>query len=272
MLSFRSLASGSSGNAYLLQTGKAKLLFDAGLRLSRLRSVLADEGLHPEDLTAVVVSHEHVDHCVSARDLALECGTPVWANADVLRAAGLHDLREAAVLHVGRPMLFGDVEVTSFPVSHDAVRPVGFLIRVKGRTITIATDLGEATPELLEAVSLSDLVVLEANHDLEMLHRGRYPYHLRRRVSSRTGHLSNHQAAKILESHLKGEESDVWLAHLSKENNVPKLALKTVRLALAASGLGSVQTQVALRDRPSLRWNGNPRPKQLSLFPMGEIL
>jgi phosphoribosyl 1,2-cyclic phosphodiesterase len=167
-------------------------------------------------------------------------------------------------------MLFGDVEVTSFPVSHDAVRPVGFLIRTGERTVTIATDLGEATPELLEAVAASDLVVLEANHDVDMLRHGRYPYHLRRRVASRTGHLSNTQAAAILEQHLKGEETEVWLAHLSKENNLPKVALKTVQQALRATGLGAAQAQVALRDRPSVRWTGMPRPRQLSLFSPGE--
>jgi phosphoribosyl 1,2-cyclic phosphodiesterase len=271
LLFFRALASGSSGNAYLLQTGKARLLFEAGLRLPTLQAYLAAEGVAPQSLSAVLISHEHRDHCLSAGDLAVEYDVPVWANVDVLRAAGLHGLPQAAILYVGRPVMFGDVEVRCFPVSHDSVCPVGFLVRAEGRTIVLATDLGTASPDLTEAVESADLVVLEANHDTEMLHQGRYPYHLRRRVASPTGHLSNAQAAAILESHLKSEDVDIWLAHLSKENNTPKLALQTVQRALRAVGLTSVGLGVARRDRPSLRWTGAQRPRQLSLFSAAEL-
>lgn len=232
---------------------------------------LAAEGVAPQSLSAVLISHEHRDHCLSARELAEDFGAPVWANAEVLRATGLHDLPQAAILDVGHPILFGDVEITCFPISHDAVRPVGFLIQVQDRTVVIATDLGTASGEVAEAVASADLVVLEANHDTEMLHQGRYPYHLRRRVAGPTGHLSNSQAASILGKHVKDENVDVWLAHLSKENNTPSLALATVQRALKAVGLGAVGLGVASRDRPSLRWTGVPRPRQLSLFASLEV-
>ena len=266
MLLFRSLASGSSGNAYLLRTGRVSLLFDAGVRLPKLREFLSHERLTPRELTAVLISHEHTDHCLAARDLAVDYGVTVCANDKVLRAAGLDDVGTATVLDVGRPLLFGDVEVTSFPVSHDSVCPVGFLIRTASRTMAVATDLGEASDEVLAAVRQADLVVLESNHDLDMLHGGRYPYYLRRRVSGPKGHLSNEQAAAILSSNVKGDDVDIWLAHLSKENNTPSIAVRTVKRALERTGLGALALHVASRDRPSLRWNGQPRPRQLSLF------
>lgn len=266
MFAFRSLASGSSGNAFLLRTGKSTLLFEAGLRLPILQKYLAAEDVSLERLSAVLISHEHRDHCLAARELAEGYGVSIWANADVLRAAGLHDMRTSAVLEVNAPTLFGDVEVTCFPISHDAVRPVGFRIRVPERTIVVATDLGEVSDEVANVIGEADLVVLEANHDTEMLQQGRYPYHLRRRVSGPTGHLSNAQAAAALSRRLKDESVDVWLAHLSRENNTPNTALRTVRRSLKAVGLDGVLPGVAQRDRPSLRWTGVPRPRQLSLF------
>jgi phosphoribosyl 1,2-cyclic phosphodiesterase len=266
---FRALASGSSGNSYLLRTPGATLLFDAGLRLNALRTHLAAEGIDPSAITALLISHEHRDHCAGAQDLATKYRIPVCANSEVLQAAGLSGLPSAEVMDVGKPMKFGDVEVTSFPVPHDAVRPVGFVARVQERTITIATDLGSVTDEVIEAVEQADLLVLEANHDTEMLQRGRYPYHLRRRVAGPSGHLSNTQTANALVRHLSRHDVDVWLAHLSKENNTPALALRTVQRALKARGWDSVTVGVAQRDRPSLRWDGIGRPRQLSLFAEG---
>jgi phosphoribosyl 1,2-cyclic phosphodiesterase len=267
LLLFRALASGSSGNAYLLRTQGVTLLFDAGLAMPRLEKYLASEGIRPADLSAVLISHEHRDHCLSAPDLANEYRVPIWANADVLRAIGLHEDPQSRLIDINQPVLFGDVQVTCFPVQHDSVCPVGFLVRICGRTLAIATDLGNPTRSVTDAVEESDLVVLEANHDTEMLHNGRYPYHLRRRVAGPEGHLSNAQAAAILAQHVRNEETEVWLAHLSRENNTPGLAMMTVRNHLRSHGLQSLTIGVAQRDRPSLRWTGSPRPRQLSLFP-----
>lgn len=266
VLLFRALSSGSSGNAFVLRSNRVRLLFDAGLSINKLRGALMTEELRPESLSAVLISHEHTDHCISAADLGRAYGIPVWANADVLKATRLDGLHQARILEVGRPTLFGDVEVTSFPVSHDSVCPVGFFIRVDGRSIVIATDLGKATSEVVEAVSQADLVVLEANHDLDMLRNGSYPAYLRNRIAGPKGHLSNNQSSALLAGHLKSEDVEVWLAHLSKENNTPRLASRTVSATLKLAGLGGVALGVALRDRPSLRWTGVPRPRQLSLF------
>jgi phosphoribosyl 1,2-cyclic phosphodiesterase len=271
VLHFRSLASGSSGNSFLLRTHKTSLLFDAGVRLPSLERYLASEGVAPADLSAVLISHEHRDHCLSALDLAVRYNVPVWANFEVLKAAALHTLSTAAVLEIDKPIMFGDVEVRTFPVPHDAVRPVGFVARVGDRTITIATDLGRATDEVTEAVACADLVVLEANHDPEMLWNGSYPPHLRRRVAGPTGHLANEQCADILVKHAKGEQIEVWLAHLSRNNNTATLALKTVGGILKTMGLGGVRVAVALRDKPSTAWTGVGRPTQLSLFAPSDV-
>jgi phosphoribosyl 1,2-cyclic phosphodiesterase len=271
VLHFRSLASGSSGNSFLLRTHKAAILFDAGIRLSTLEHYLQEDGVSPTDLMAVLISHEHRDHCGAAADLAREHGVPIWANLEVLKAAGLHTLPSAAVLDVDRPTLFGDIEVRSFPVSHDAIHPVGFLALAAERTICIATDLGRATPEVAEAVGSADLVVLEANHDPEMLWTGSYPPHLRKRVAGPTGHLANEQCADILINHAKGDHIEVWLAHLSRNNNTATLALKTVGGMLRTVGMGSLKLGVARRDRPSLTWTGALRPTQLSLFSGSEV-
>jgi phosphoribosyl 1,2-cyclic phosphodiesterase len=262
---FRVLASGSSGNAFLLRTDTATLLFEAGLRLPRLSKYLASEGIAASDLSAVLVSHEHRDHCVGAEELASEHGTPVIANEQVLRACGLAHLACVDAMPVGQTRRFGDIEVTSFPLEHDAIRHVGFFVRSQGRTLTIATDTGKATGDLRDAVSESDLVVIEANHDLHMLQTGPYPYHLRRRVGGPRGHLSNLQAGGIIVKHVKRPDVRVWLAHLSKENNTPLLALRTVRRVLQGEGM-TLNVEVAQRDRPSLRWTGAPRPRQLSLW------
>lgn len=265
MFSFRALASGSSGNAFLLRTSKVRLLFDAGITMVALRRALAQEGLSCGDLTGVLISHEHTDHCLSARDLA-SAGTPVWSNSEVLGALKLHGHAQTSLIEVGKPALLGDVEVTCFAVSHDAVRPMGFFVRAAQRTLVLATDLGEYTSELGDAIRDADLVVLEANHDLRMLHEGHYPYFLRRRVSGPRGHLSNDQAAGILASHVKKPSVDIWLAHLSKENNTPRLALRTVSRVLKEAGSPAGYLATAARDKPSLRWNGVPRPVQLQLF------
>jgi phosphoribosyl 1,2-cyclic phosphodiesterase len=263
---FRALASGSSGNAYILRTDHSTLLFEAGLKIATLEKHLRSEGIAPEQLSAVLISHEHRDHCQAAGDLTARYGTPIYANEKVLRATGLHSERSAAILEVGKAHRFGDVDVTSFAISHDSVCPVGFLIQVGDRTITLATDLGIANQEVMDAVSLADLVILESNHDPEMLRQSRYPSHLRQRVAGPQGHLSNTQAASILVKYVKHEGVDVWLAHLSRENNTPSLALRTVQRSLKAVGLSSVGVAVAQRDKPSVRWNGLARPRQLALF------
>jgi phosphoribosyl 1,2-cyclic phosphodiesterase len=230
-----------------------------------LTKYLAGEGVLVADLSAILISHEHRDHCVGAEDIASEHGIPLCANEEVLRACRLTHLSCVDPVRIGQTRRFGDVEVTTFPLEHDAAGHVGFFIRSQGRTLTVATDTGRPNGDLKDAVSQSDLVVIEANHDLQMLQNGPYPFHLRRRVGGPRGHLSNAQTGAIILKSVKRADVNVWLAHLSRENNTPGVALRTVKGMLQREGM-SVDVQVAQRDRPSLRWTGAPRPSQLSLF------
>ena len=264
MVVFRSLASGSSGNAFLLKTDRVSLLFEAGLRLTTLDYYLACEDIDASRLDAVFISHEHKDHCMGAGELAGEHGTRIYASAEVLAAAGMSGIPSTTPLKAGETVEIGDVAVETFPIDHDSVRPIGFLVRAEGRTIVLATDLGRANDAVYSAIAEADLVVLESNHDPEMLRTGSYPRHLQRRVSGPKGHLSNMQAGLALARCLR-KNSEVWLAHLSQENNTPTLALKTVRAHLGPR-FASAKISVVRRDRPSARWTGNLPPMQLSLF------
>jgi phosphoribosyl 1,2-cyclic phosphodiesterase len=263
---FRSLASGSSGNAFLLKTPEVCLLFDAGLRLATLRRYLGGEGLQAGDLSAILLSHEHGDHAMGVDELIGVESVPVWTAEGTAMAMGLGDNPNTHRLQEDGSQSFADVEVRTFPVPHDAARPVGFLIRVDGRVIVIATDLGRATRAVAAAIAEANLVVLESNHDAHMLRSGPYPFGLRQRVAGPYGHLSNHQAGALLAASLRERRAEVWLAHLSRENNTRRLAVDTVRAAMKATGLRSVHLNVAGRDRPSLRWNGEGPPRQLGLF------
>jgi phosphoribosyl 1,2-cyclic phosphodiesterase len=153
VLVFRSLASGSSGNAFLLRSGPTSLLLDAGLPTKRLIQALSAESMDPARLSAILISHEHRDHCSAVADLTAGHSVPVWANVETLRACGLYDSPRAAVLPIGVPTRFGEVEVLTFPVHHDAAAPVGFSIRVQDRVIVIATDLGSTNEAVAQAVA-----------------------------------------------------------------------------------------------------------------------
>jgi phosphoribosyl 1,2-cyclic phosphodiesterase len=280
-LQVKALASGSSGNAYLVQAREAALLVEAGVPARVLDRHLQDHGVCPQGLAGILVSHEHTDHGQSAMPLARRYRAPIVANRATLdrlaavegqdeeRAAsdGMRSPRrrlpELQVLPSGRMRRIGPFEVTSFRVPHDAADPVGFLIGYDGWHICVATDLGEACPALVEPLRRADLVILEANHDPVALRNGYYPAALKQRIAGRDGHLSNEQAAALLIDCCRGLPSlavkSVWLAHLSAHNNSRRSALQTVEGALwGAQVRRHVATlDVAARDRPSVEWRAH---------------
>lgn len=266
MFRLKALASGSAGNAYLARSERAMFLIEAGLAPARLMQALAVERIDPRLLRAAFVSHEHRDHVQAAEMLAKEYGVPIVADERVLLAAGLSDIPGVRPLAPGESMAVGDVEVATFAVPHDSVCQVGFVLRHRDVQVCIATDLGDECPALAESIAGAALVVLEANHDARMLREGSYPYRLRERIGSATGHLSNGQAAGILMRNLRREDGDVWLAHLSQNNNTPRLAHTAVARLLRGAGLEAVRIAVLPRSRPSPEWTSAPRPRQLSLF------
>ena len=250
-----SLASGSSGNSILVRDSETTILIDAGIGIRRLIAALAVARVNPSDLSAILISHEHSDHTAGAVRMALRFGVPLVSNSKTLAAISMAGSVPYKVLEVGEELAVGRLAVRSFPISHDAVQPVGYTVAGSGGTICCATDTGKLTPEMYAEVKSADLLILESNHDVNMLVRGPYPWYLKQRIMGDKGHLSNETASKLLlELAESGKASSVWLAHLSRTNNSPSLALATAKKLLQACVGSALNVSVALRDVPSLVW------------------
>lgn len=236
-LEVTSLGSGSSGNALLVRTRDAVLLVDCGVGIRRMSRFLESSSLRIADIDALLISHEHSDHVREAPRFAAQ-ETTIVSSRGTARAAAL-STRHWGELRPHEALSVAGVEVIAIPVSHDAREPCGFLIRATGGAITVLTDLGAASSFAAEAIAESDLVVLEANHDIDLLRRGPYPIHLQRRILSNSGHLSNDACADLLAVALTGSHRlpTVWLAHLSEANNRPRLAAQTVSQRLGQVGI-----------------------------------
>jgi phosphoribosyl 1,2-cyclic phosphodiesterase len=261
-----SIASGSSGNAYLVRAEGATVLVECGIPLSRITGFLRRIGVSPYDLTGVLLTHDHSDHTRSARKLSDSYQVPIFATPGTLSCASLRDAALARPVGADRPFRVGDLEVSAFRVPHDAHEPVGFRITAQAATVTVTTDLGHVPVEVQRQLRDNDLLILEANHDVEMLQNGPYPTFLKRRVLGQHGHLSNAATAEALAACRDRVPREVWLAHLSPTNNRPPVALEAVAGHLRSVGLGHVAVRVAERHHPSLHWSATPKAQQLSLF------
>ena len=227
------LASGSKGNAIYISDGSSAILIDAGLSATEIKRRLKSRGLNPKDLNAIVVTHEHSDHIQAVGVLSRQLKLPIYLSRNIeKKASGRNSLHETRTFHSGSTFQINNLAVHPFAVSHDAVDPVGFTIGQNGSRIGVATDLGTVTPHVKEKLKHCHLLILEANHDPDMLINGPYPWYLKRRIRSRSGHLSNGQSKRLLmELQHKGLEH-VILAHLSQTNNAPQKVLAEVSEAL----------------------------------------
>jgi len=260
MLELYMLASGSSGNAVYVATEKTKILIDAGLSGKRLAAALAAIGSDAAALDALLLSHDHLDHTSGAGVLARRYRLPVYATQPTWHAAekqlGHIPSGRCHVFTAGGKISFPDLEVETFPVPHDAAGPVGFIFRHGGRAAALVTDLGYVTPYILDCLQNLDGIIIEANHDEEMLLNGSYPWLLKKRISGKTGHLSNVMAAECLKKIISPRTKQVVLAHLSAENNLPSLALDTICSRLEDAGITpgkQLTVRVAARHEPSCR-------------------
>jgi phosphoribosyl 1,2-cyclic phosphodiesterase len=228
MFRVRSLGSGSSGNAMIVDDGATLVLIDCGVSFAAIQRGLATIRRQVEEIAAVLISHEHVDH-VRALARVQRAGIPVISTAGTARAADISS-GPRELLRIGQSVTVRTLSITALPVSHDAAEPCGFQIQSPNGCVTIVTDTGVASDNLWRPLSESDLIILEANHDIQMLKRGPYPAHLKQRVLSHQGHLSNDSCAEALATALKSAKAPVtiWLAHLSAVNNRPDLAVATV--------------------------------------------
>ncbi len=282
-----SLGSSSSGNAFLVEAGpkgRTKLLVDAGFPERILRERLRLAGTSLSQIQGALITHEHVDHILglpalikraipaiadprtlaaieeifTAGMLRTESGALVsleeaefdasLAGMDGVNEDRQHDQSKHSMhLARGSRCVIGDLEVISFPVSHDAVAPCGYLLSAGGCRACVAIDSGEVTPPMLEAIKQADLLVLESNHDRERLLRGPYPYALKQRILSPTGHLSNDQAAEaVLRTWRTDSVRWLWLSHLSRTNNTPRLALSSMRARIQAAGADLAQIHISV--------------------------
>ena len=266
-LTVQSLGSGSSGNAYVVRTASTVILVDCGFGIRRIASVLSTHGLNLDRLDAVVVSHEHSDH-VRAVDSLRRRRLPLLMTGGTATALELRATDHVRLTPTGGRVV-GDALVTVVTTSHDAAEPCGVSIVTPGGTVSILTDMGCPNEAVVRACAASDLLVVEANHDVDMLRLGPYPSHLKRRVGSDVGHLSNRQTGELLADALTdagGGPQTIWLAHLSATNNRPSLAVETVR-RIAASRLRGRTVEALPRLSPGPVWTPmGPRPRQLNLF------
>jgi phosphoribosyl 1,2-cyclic phosphodiesterase len=273
-LSVCAFSSGSSGNCYLVRTDAAAVLIDAGISATRILGQLERAETKPDQVKGVFLTHEHIDHVRGVRVLMKRLPqTELFTSSGTIEAlerserqagAGAGAAFDKDVPHRRRklilptePVQIGDMTVRAFRTLHDAADPYGYSISADGKEVAIVTDTGAVTDEILEGVRDADVLVLESNHDTQMLREGSYPWLLKQRILSERGHLSNAQAAEALTRlfALRGHKRVVLLAHLSDQNNTPALAERTVITLLARVGLytgESLYLGVLLRDQPSL--------------------
>lgn len=233
-LRFAVLGSSSSGNALLVCSQTTNLLVDNGFSFKRLSESLSRFNLTPEDIDAVLVTHEHADHVKGIGTLARRTGLPVYMTYGCAEAlpVGVGDIPNLRCFESGADLQFGDTTVISFSVSHDAADPVNYIFRVNGTQLGLATDCGHFSHLVRARLAGSHALVLESNHCPEMLRRGPYPPQIQQRIHGRTGHLSNHDVQKLLREVYHEALQLVVLTHISRENNTPELALKFAREAL----------------------------------------
>lgn len=274
---FTILGSGSAGNCAYVETAEARVLVDAGFSPRQIRQRLATLGRTPENLTAILLTHEHSDHIAGLAGLAGKLQIPVYCNRDTQeatiwalknkapgkRAAGSEpdEAANAAPLkakidwrlfQTGETIDLADLAVETFPIPHDAQDPVGFLLRTAHGNIGFATDLGHTTKLVLERIRAANVLVLESNHDVKLLQEcPRRSWSLKQRILGRHGHLSNPAAAEAVAQIMSAGLRHLFLAHLSRECNRPELAEQVMAEQLHQIGAAHVRLRVAAQDTPA---------------------
>lgn len=254
-LCFFSLASGSSGNCYYIGTPSYGVLIDAGIGVRQMKKILKERGVGFEKILAVLVTHDHADHIKSVGNLGETLHVPIYTtelvHAGIRKSRYVEEtLKESRrVVEKEAPFWIRDFKITAFEVPHDSSDNVGYLIEYGDRRFVIVTDVGHVTDTIRSYVGHANHLVIEANYDEEMLKSGAYPAFLKERVSSLSGHLSNRDAAEFLAQNYTPKLKDIWLCHLSRDNNHPELAYKTVDLRLFKEGIrvGKDVSLVALK-------------------------
>ncbi|TNE80487.1 MAG: MBL fold metallo-hydrolase [Gammaproteobacteria bacterium] len=226
---FASLGSGSKGNATVVDCGSARFLLDCGFSIRETERRLERLGLKATDLSAVLVTHEHTDHVRGVLPLAKKHRLPVIMTAGTSKAVNPPENVSLKLIDSHSPFVYDDVEITPVSVPHDAREPVQYVFRHAGVTLGVLTDLGSVTPHVVEQFSRCDGLLLECNHDLEMLQDGSYPPSLKRRIASPWGHLNNEQSLALLDSIQTAQLQHLVLGHISQQNNALDIVRRVMR-------------------------------------------
>jgi phosphoribosyl 1,2-cyclic phosphodiesterase len=241
-MKFCSLSSGSSGNSQFIASRETRLLLDAGVTGKYIKEAMESIGEKPEDLNGILVTHEHSDHIKGVGVLMRRYDLPLYVHEDtwleMKSQMGKINIENVHFIDGINKFEIKDLSIKPFSIDHDAAHPLGFLFENEGVAVSVATDLGHMTDETIKILENSDLLLLEANHDVEMLKVGRYPWFLKQRIMGDSGHLSNEDAGiALVKMFERGAPGCVLLGHLSQENNFPELAMETVRGILEENGL-----------------------------------
>ena len=256
-----SIASGSSGNCIYVGSADTHLLVDAGISKKRIEEGLSELGLDGDDLSGILVTHEHSDHIQGLGVFCRKHAIPIYATRGTIMGIrsckSLGEMPETLFCEIQTDTILkiGDLRVKPFSISHDANEPTGYRVEKEDKSIAVATDLGIYDDYIVENLKGLNAVVLEANHDVHMLEVGPYPYPLKQRVLGNRGHLSNELSGRLLCDILHDGLQHVVLGHLSKENNFPELAYETVKLEVTLSDIpydgADIPLMVADRDKMS---------------------
>lgn len=239
---FFSLGSGSSGNCYYLGNENHGILIDAGVGIRRITKTLREYGVSMSKIRGVLITHDHADHIKTAGCLGIKHNLPIYATQGVhygikrsrYTQGELNGSRR--IISQEEPFEIEDFKITAFEVLHDSIENVGYHIEFNDQNFVLATDVGQTTPKIREYASKANHLVIEANYDDYMLANGPYPTHLKQRICNGMGHLSNHLSAQFLSSIYSDRLKNVWLCHLSQDNNKPDIAYNTVADALINAG------------------------------------
>ncbi|RAL23381.1 MBL fold metallo-hydrolase [Thermoflavimicrobium daqui] len=257
-MKFSVLASGSSGNSIYIESNRIRILIDAGISGKQMEQRLKQIGVDLSTLSAIFVTHEHIDHVKGLGVLARRYQIPVYMNeatwSQLPSSVGEIPISLQNIVASSSMIDLEDIHIESIPISHDAVEPVGYHIYTEDESIAVVTDLGYVNQHIIKKVSGADTLIWESNHDVEMLRVGSYPWNIKRRILGDMGHLSNEDSGTALVDILHGKGEQVYLAHLSKDNNLAELAHLTVKDILEDAGL-DVGKEVYLKetyaDRPT---------------------
>ncbi|GMB09787.1 phosphoribosyl 1,2-cyclic phosphodiesterase [Thermolongibacillus altinsuensis] len=238
---FSVLASGSTGNAFYIETDRERLLVDVGLSGKQMELLFAKIKRNLKDLSGILITHEHSDHIKGLGVIARKYQLPIYANEKTWRAMesliGEIPSEQKFIFPVGTVKTFGDIDVESFGVSHDAAEPMFYVFHHGGKKLALITDTGYVSERMKGIIRHADVFIFESNHDVEMLRMGKYPWSVKRRILSDVGHVSNEDAGLALADVIGDQTKRIYLAHLSQDNNMKELARMTVTQTLASKGI-----------------------------------